>query len=546
MSFSVALYAFGMMILMGCAPNADEEEIILERHQKLIDEANANGQTQKFLRLSKELYNVAQNGHTEEFWGKAACSYAQALVLTGQGDTAKPLLFDALEVAFKNNNDNIKLEAYNGLGLYELLSSRNNFTAAEYFIKALHLVPREDEATRMSILSNLTSVMGLNRDTSALKYAFQCRELARRLKNPMLETTACLNIGTQMAFRKKYDEQMKWVKEAAKTAPENMRPQVDYHTSDALLMQDRPDEAARYIDRALSTIGKNENLQCHIRPDACYEKAAVMSKQGKVLESMKWLGRLDSMMSQGQGKHLEKSACLLKSKNYEKLGNLHDALEYEKKYAKIVNEQADLNRTNLLKAKEVALDVMYKEKTIEEQQKRVSLHRRLLEGTLVFIVFLAILCHYIYRMYARQHRLMTIIVKRAEDQQQKQLRQKANADHRHSEVFERIEQLVVKERLYESPNLSREMLAERLGINERYITEAIKHIAGVGFPQYVCNVRVKAAEQALHDPKNAHVSFGQLCTQFGFTSLPVFNTQFKKVTGMTPSTYRAIALKEAV
>lgn len=543
--FHALIGALFLMILIGCGPDADEEEIILKKQQELIDQANANGQTQEFLRLSKELYDTAQNGHSEDFKAKAASSYAQALVITGQGETAKPLLFETLETAIKNNSDILKLEAYNGLGLCELFSTQNNFSAAEYFIKALRLVPDEDKATQMNILSNLTSVMGLNRDTTALKYAFQCRELARQQKNPVLETTACLNIGTQMGFRKKYDEQIKWVKEAAKVVPESMRPQVDYHFSDALVMQGKPDEAAPYIDRALAAIGKNENLQSHARPDAYYEKATVLSAQNKIQESMKWLDRLDSLMALGLGKHLEKSVCLLKSKNHEKSGNLKEALEYEKKYAKIIIDQADLNRTNILKAKEVALDVMQKENTIEEQQKRVVFHRRLLEAALLFIALLAILCHHIYRMYARQHRLMTIIVKRAEDQQQKLRQQKANADSRNAELFERIEQLVVTERLYESPDLSRYMLAERLGTNERYVTDAIKQFAGVGFPQYVSNARVKAAEQALHDPKNAHVSFGQLCTQFGFTSLPVFNTCFKRATGMTPSTYRAIALEKA-
>nr|WP_262897095.1 helix-turn-helix domain-containing protein [Muricauda sp. CAU 1633] len=80
-------------------------------------------------------------------------------------------------------------------------------------------------------------------------------------------------------------------------------------------------------------------------------------------------------------------------------------------------------------------------------------------------------------------------------------------------------------------------IAERLGTNSKYISQAINHKMGKSFTQWVNDYRVEEAKQRLLDPKNEKLTLEAIGNTSGFHTKSSFFSAFKKSTGLTPSQF---------
>ena len=60
---------------------------------------------------------------------------------------------------------------------------------------------------------------------------------------------------------------------------------------------------------------------------------------------------------------------------------------------------------------------------------------------------------------------------------------------------------------------------------------------GKNFNEFVNHYRVEAFKEIANDPNNSHLSLIGLAYDSGFNSKTVFNTYFKKETGLTPKQF---------
>jgi AraC-like DNA-binding protein len=63
-----------------------------------------------------------------------------------------------------------------------------------------------------------------------------------------------------------------------------------------------------------------------------------------------------------------------------------------------------------------------------------------------------------------------------------------------------------------------------------------RQATGVHFNRYVSHFRIEKAKQLLHNP---HYRISEICYAVGFNSLTQFNRIFNRVTGLSPTVYRA-------
>ncbi len=95
----------------------------------------------------------------------------------------------------------------------------------------------------------------------------------------------------------------------------------------------------------------------------------------------------------------------------------------------------------------------------------------------------------------------------------------------------------------EKPFLDNELnllkLAARMQITIHTLSYVINEGYGENFAQYVNRYRVEEAKKLLDDPRVAHLSILGIAFDAGFNSKTVFNTTFKKVTGLSPSEYKS-------
>ena len=101
--------------------------------------------------------------------------------------------------------------------------------------------------------------------------------------------------------------------------------------------------------------------------------------------------------------------------------------------------------------------------------------------------------------------------------------------------------LMEEEELYRDPNLGRQMLADRLGVSEGYVSQIVRETTGEGFVEYINGLRIAAAKRMLSDPKFGTYALEAIGREVGFKSRSAFYETFKKATGETPGMYKKAA-----
>ncbi len=101
-----------------------------------------------------------------------------------------------------------------------------------------------------------------------------------------------------------------------------------------------------------------------------------------------------------------------------------------------------------------------------------------------------------------------------------------------SELLDRIQTMVITEKLYLHPNLKVSDLVSRLHTNRNYIYNAINIELGTSFSDYINHLRIDYASQMLD--KHPELSINDVLMRSGFTSSSAFYRNFKKFKGITP------------
>lgn len=96
---------------------------------------------------------------------------------------------------------------------------------------------------------------------------------------------------------------------------------------------------------------------------------------------------------------------------------------------------------------------------------------------------------------------------------------------------------IEEEKPYLDPNLSLRSLAEQTNIHPNQLSWLINENFEKNFNEFINQYRVETFKQIAKDPKNSHVTLIGLAYDSGFNSKTVFNTYFKKETGLTPKQF---------
>lgn len=95
----------------------------------------------------------------------------------------------------------------------------------------------------------------------------------------------------------------------------------------------------------------------------------------------------------------------------------------------------------------------------------------------------------------------------------------------------------VVERYHGDPNFNVSMVGEKLGVSGYYASKSFKKHLGVSLFDYICRVRVESAKRFMLDSR---LSLNAIARRVGLNDARALNTVFKKIVGMTPSSYRAL------
>ncbi|NQZ75158.1 MAG: helix-turn-helix domain-containing protein [Ekhidna sp.] len=89
-----------------------------------------------------------------------------------------------------------------------------------------------------------------------------------------------------------------------------------------------------------------------------------------------------------------------------------------------------------------------------------------------------------------------------------------------------------------NPSLSLRSLADQVDIHPNQLSWLLNEFIGKNFNEFVNHKRIAYFKKLIVDPANSHISIIGLAYESGFNSKTVFNTAFKKATGLTPKEYQ--------
>ncbi|HPF51617.1 MAG TPA: helix-turn-helix domain-containing protein [Draconibacterium sp.] len=102
---------------------------------------------------------------------------------------------------------------------------------------------------------------------------------------------------------------------------------------------------------------------------------------------------------------------------------------------------------------------------------------------------------------------------------------------------EKLTQFISEEEPFLIPNLSLRSLADLVEIHPNKLSWVLNERIGKNFNEFINFYRIDYFKKLALDPDNSHISLIGLAYESGFNSKTVFNTYFKKETGMTPKEF---------
>jgi AraC-like DNA-binding protein len=91
--------------------------------------------------------------------------------------------------------------------------------------------------------------------------------------------------------------------------------------------------------------------------------------------------------------------------------------------------------------------------------------------------------------------------------------------------------------------LSLTQVARVVQISPNHLSEKFKQVTGVNFVSYIARMRYEKARSLLHD---LDLRVSEIAFAVGFQSLSQFNRVFKKLSGKSPTAYRAATRAKTV
>lgn len=103
------------------------------------------------------------------------------------------------------------------------------------------------------------------------------------------------------------------------------------------------------------------------------------------------------------------------------------------------------------------------------------------------------------------------------------------------ELLDAFGALLEDARLYTDSGLTLARAARRLGVPARRLSEAVNRVAGTNVSRHINSYRIAHAKRLLAE---TDLPVTEVMLEAGFLSKSTFNTEFRRITGQTPSAFR--------
>ncbi|MDL2222905.1 AraC family transcriptional regulator [Bacteroidales bacterium OttesenSCG-928-M11] len=111
-------------------------------------------------------------------------------------------------------------------------------------------------------------------------------------------------------------------------------------------------------------------------------------------------------------------------------------------------------------------------------------------------------------------------------------------DEKEWKLFQKINEIIIEEKLFQYPDLSLDYVAQKVGLNRYIISKLINKATGKNFNTFVNEYRIKEAIRRLSDRQNNNYTIDAIAFDCGFSNRISFYRSFKKKVGISPSEFK--------
>lgn len=424
-------------------------------------------------------------------------------------------------------------------------------TIQDYILR----VKQGDEPRRADVLARAYKLLGnvyyLYSDyASAENYYKQSIAYADALadKTEMLKVLYNLSMTQAIEGNEKRARQYADTMLAITPASEGLRQY--FHTVSLGVLESyagRGDRAIAIFDRAVSLVDAHklpENLKC----SPLSEKVSGFVLQKKYDEALEALRVLESHVKKcHEAPRFEMDIVRSYLNIYMEMGDTDRTALYQQRYLTLSDSL--MNQTSFMKVRSAFLneDARTASMNLNSVRYSLTLAQGILIALAVAIAVGGIYFYYRRRMkridrviYTRNRELMLTENAAPESSVPADTAERHESEKRHDALFARIRKVVATPEFYSSPCASLETLSKQLGVNVKYISQAVNDHSGMNFRTFLNKQRIRHAQQLIDkDPRHAVVA--EIAAAVGFLSQSAFIAAFKKFTDMTPSLYIRMA-----
>lgn len=518
------------------------------------------------IHYGQRLQHIAYNSIPQDSY---YCTYShiilgQAYAIKGERQTAFDNLGQARAIAENNKNDTALCSIYNGLGLCASNLDKDYYRAVTFFYKGLETAKQcHYEKLYSILLSNISSIYYLQKDTTGLPYAQECYKRGHDKKDTYLIRIGAETSAFMYYLKHDYQQALNYIKEAEFiTLKNNYYDEADIYSLYGMILSELGDDrqALEYFDKALECESTSQGTSI-LRTYIQYAKTLIKLKRYQ--EALEFLKKGANYIEEKKVVIHQVELYEMFSLFYEQTGHFDKALEYYKIYHSKNDSLFHLAKEHIISD----LRIQYNSQKLENEinQARIGQLKRekkieLLTAAIIAIVLVAGVVFFLYRRKNRLYRAIVLQNQQAILREKKLLQQieslKKNdtpesaptavpfkyvgsslSDKNVNDLFNRLETLMREKRIYTDNLITKEKVSEMLDTNRTYLSQTINSQAGKTFTQYVNEFRTHEAVARLSDP-NEDIPLKALSAELGFNSMTTFYHLFQTMTGMTPSQYR--------
>lgn len=594
MAYLRIFFFVGFIVLSSLYGRCDSQEHRIQALWQQCERARSLSAYQRLDTLSLRFLRQLGSHHDSRMQAYASYYRATALVFTGRGREALPLMDRAWNLSQQAANDSVGALVMNIRGIYQAMYQNNSFLAQHYFFKSLALARSSRyESLKIRVYGNLLTLSKSPNDKTLLGYAKAIYQYGLRHNDFEQTYMGAYYLALYYKLNRQYREAQGYLDKALSLY--RQRPYDDVASVYVLYSETETGldhlSAARQWARQ-SVVLARQWQQTSLLPDAYLQVAIVENKDGQYAESNRNALKAVELSNEHELSNRVIDCYRLIADYYLKLGNSAGAIEYLQAANRGMDTLSSINMQRLMRERSMQDSIEKKEQIAEVRMQKITDQRRMLTAVCTLAIVLLLLLIIIIIVLRSRNRMIKSIVEqnvRAVEKQKASKRhimlieQQLDAarqeletrtssptitgdspsndkksideqpddssndhtsglllddDGRMQELYDRACHVMETDKPYHEPRLTREKLAKMLGTNRTYLSTVIHAKGGMSYQQFVNTYRINEAIEVLSDASQIERPLKQLWSDLGFTSPSTFYKLFQQSVGITPLAFR--------